>query len=488
MVINGKSSVLNLKELKNSITEEKKKVIDKKQESLVLPKGVFLFFSFDLVNSTIFKTEHPSLWSSVFTCFYSEVLKNLGVEEYKTPEDDSDCIRRLWKLIGDEVLIYVNVTQAKQLYNQINSVGKVLDGLMEIIAEKVEEQSHSALDKEACKHCQDIQKVILSTLGIKITAWLAECGEEKNPQATNIVYYPKTTTARKDRVDFLGREIDEGFRIAKFAVKNKIILSPMLAWLIWREAEEDPDSRKIVEANFKITAFASMKGVWRGRKVPIVMFHQKFEEFDQVLEYDELDCDTYSNIKEVGIANFRKESRFSIEKIDSILRNVHKKDEAESLYEQLKQSVDIEQFSPKIETTQEFHIACMIFMEDGRMLIHRDVERGLEFGCIKKIFGIGIRDWKKICEEGYREKYNLFIKVADSPVPVATYYYEKKNALGLIIMGDYAGDVEGNREDWQCMTLEEIQNSNEMTVDGFKENVKKAYELKRLEGENGSNE
>ena len=218
------------------------------------------------------------------------------------------------------------------------------------------------------------------------------------------------------------------------------------------------------------------------------MFHQRFEEFDQVLEYDELDCDTYSNIKEVGIGDFRKESRFNIEKIDSILQNVHKKDEAESLYEQLKQPVDVEQFSPKIETTQEFHIACMIFMEDGRMLIHRDAERGLEFGCIKKIFGIGIRNWKKICEEGYREKYNLFIEVADSPVPVATYYYKKKNALGLIIMGDYAGDVEFNKEDWQCMTLEEIQDSTEMTVDGFKENVTKAYELKRLEGENGSNE
>ena len=90
MVKDEKSSVLDLRKIKNSITEEKKKVIDKKQGSLVLQKGVFLFFSFDLVNSTIFKTEHPSLWSSVFTCFYSEVLKNLGVEEYKTPEDDSD--------------------------------------------------------------------------------------------------------------------------------------------------------------------------------------------------------------------------------------------------------------------------------------------------------------------------------------------------------------------------------------------------------------
>ena len=74
-----------------------------------------------------------------------------------------------------------------------------------------------------------------------------------------------------------------------------------------------------------------MKGVWRGRKVPIVMFHQKFEKFDEVLEYDELEQEAYSNIKEVGIEKFQEDKRFNIEKIDSILQNVHRQEEAEQL-------------------------------------------------------------------------------------------------------------------------------------------------------------
>lgn len=470
-----------LKELNDNI-EQKRKGIEEKQEDFTSESGIFLFFSFDLVNSTAFKTEHPSLWSSVFTCFYNEILKNFGIEEYKTPEDDSGCVRKLWKLIGDEVLIYIHVTEAGQLYAQINSVGKTLNGLMEKIAEKVKEKNSINQYKKKCElHCQDVEKVILSTLAIKTAAWIAECKNELDCHATNIIYCPKTTTVSSDRIDFLGREIDEGFRIAKFAVKDKIILSPLLAWLIWKSAQENPDDKKIIQANFKITAFANMKGVWRGRKVPIVMFHQKFEKFDEVLEYDELDYETYSNVKEAGIEKFPEDKRFNIEKIDSILLNVHKQEEAEQIYQQLRQPTNVERLPMKIEKGQEFHIACMIFLEDGRLLIHQDQDRGLEFGCIKKIFGVGTRGWKRICEEGYKEKYNLSIKVDDCPLPVSTYYYQKKNALGLIIMANYVGELNQIGSEWKIMTLEEIERSQGRMVDNFQDNVIRALKLRGLE-------
>ena len=476
--------------LKKISEGRRKKATENKQEDFTSESGIFLFFSFDLVNSTVFKTEHPSLWSSVFTCFYNEVLKNLEVEEYKTSEDDSGCIRKLWKLIGDEVLIYVHLTEEEQLYAQINNVGKTLEGLMEKIAQKVEEKTRGSKDEKSdCEvHCQDVKKVILSTLAIKTAAWIAECKDESDNHATNIIYCPKVSTTSNDRIDFLGREIDEGFRIAKFAVKDKIILSPLLAWLIWRAAEENPDNKKIIQANFRITAFVNMKGVWRGRKVPIVMFHQNFENFDEILEYDELDCETYSSIKEVGIENFCKNKRFNIEKIDSILANVHKKEEAELLYEQLNKFRDVDNISIKIEEKQEFHIACMIFVGDNKVLIHQDDERGMEFGCIKKIFGVGKRGWKQTCEEGYREKYNLSIQVEDCPLPIATYYYKERNAFGLIIMADYIDENNQIGNEWKKMSLEDIKNYDKETVDNFKENVEKAFKLRRLGSSDGREE
>ena len=45
---------------------------------------------------------------------------------------------------------------------------------------------------------------------------------------------------------------------------------------------------------------------------------------------------------------------------------------------QLKQSVKMERVSMNIERGQEFHIACMIFVEDSSFLIHEDPDRGLE--------------------------------------------------------------------------------------------------------------
>ena len=107
---------------------------------------------------------------------------------------------------------------------QISSVGQTLNGLMEKITTKVEEKNSFNQNEQKCKmHCQDIQKVILSTLSIKTTAWLAECKNEFDCQATNIIYCPKTTTISNERIDFLGREIDEGFRIAKFDIATKYI-------------------------------------------------------------------------------------------------------------------------------------------------------------------------------------------------------------------------------------------------------------------------
>lgn len=221
-----------------------------------------------------------------------------------------------------------------------------------------------------------------------------------------------------------------------------------------------------------------MKGVWRGRKVPIVMFHQKFEKFDEVLEYDELEQEAYSNIKEVGIEKFQEDKRFNIEKIDSILQNVHRQEEEEQLYRQLKQPAETERLPMNIEKRQEFHIACMIFLKDNRLLIHEDQDRGLEFGCIKKIFGVGVRNWKRICEEGYKEKYNLSIRVEDCPLPVATYYYKEKNALGLIIMADYIGENVQIEKNWKIMTQEEISKSCERMVDNFQDNVTRAFKLR----------
>lgn len=251
-----------------SVVEEYKKEQLSKQRPSSEDGGVFLFFSFDLSDSTMFKTEHPDLWASVFSCFYNQILKRLTAENF-----NSVCVGKLWKLIGDEVLIYIKISKLKQLYSQIISINNILKNLMSDIAENVIKDICGEKDE---KLKEDIREIILSTLGIKVAAWMAECCRNNNFNCSNIIYSPPENAANGSYVDFLGRDIDEGFRLAKYAVKNKIIVSPLLAWMIWKKAQEDEDSKKIIDLNFKITAFIPMKGVWRGRKVPVIMFNQQF--------------------------------------------------------------------------------------------------------------------------------------------------------------------------------------------------------------------
>lgn len=477
-----------VKETELSKLKQDIELIRKNETEESLPKserGVFLFISFDLADSTAFKTEHPSLWSSVFANFYEQVLEQLGVENYKSPEkeDDIKSIRKLWKLIGDEVLLYAQVVDLADLYAQVSSVNSVLSGLMDKIADKVEiENSEQPCKNQCIKHCQNIKDVILSTLGIKVTMWIAGCRDREDGEAVNIVYRPLALTPNpniSERIDFLGRDIDEGFRMAKYAVKGKIIVSPLLAWLIWKDAQKDEDKRKIVNSNFRITSYATMKGVWRNRKVPIVMFHQKFDDFKKQLAYDELELETFSNIKECGFDKFKSDDRFSVDTIDKILENIYRKKEADQLYKELDEETDITMLVSNRENMRELHIACIVFDAENNILVHTHHERGLEFGCIKNIFGADIQNWKAISENGYREKYKLEITLEENPIPVATYYYEKSNALGVILIAKYVGGADENKE-WKFYSEHEIQNSTQSSVEQFKENVNRAVIFKQI--------
>lgn len=454
---------------------------------------VYLFFSFDLTDSTAFKTEHPALWANVFTNFYTQALERLGVESYRgqsSEVDDSKCIRKLWKLIGDEVLIYVPIYSISDLYPQITSVSNILDSLLERIAD-VSNNNPLMTDAHNTKcttHCQNTKQVIISTLGIKATAWIAECSESTTGKASNIIYKVQTPQSVGNLVDFLGRDIDEGFRIAKYAAKNKLILSPLLAWLIWKWAQGNADNEKIVNANFRITSFLPMKGVWRNRKVPIVMFHQKFDNFSNILEYDELDLDTYSNIKETSVQSFLTDNRFNIGRIDYILDNIHRKDESELLYSKLTKEPSIE-VAASFPAITELHIACIAFSSDGTVLIHQDSDRGLEFGCAKYKHWSEETSWKAACENGYLKKYGISIEIDDLPIPIATYHYDKNHfgdqthIFGLIVIGHYNkthNDLPDNNE-WKLYSKDDILKlaKDRKKVDRFEQNLLRAYAMNK---------
>ena len=102
----------------------------------------------------------------------------------------------------------------------------------------------------------------------------------------------------------MGPDIDEGFRLCEYAEKKQMIISPKLMYLLIRLRENDSDQINILNLNFKIVNYVTMKGVWENRLYPIIMFCQhdpersEIELWKEMFDYDAFDNSLlYANIE-----------------------------------------------------------------------------------------------------------------------------------------------------------------------------------------------
>lgn len=107
--------------------------------------GIYLFFSFDLVNSTKFKSRYKRKWPIVFDQFYSRITKEM-IENVKGSV--------VWKYIGDEVLFYKKVTCEEDLFIHLSEVLNITRNVMKKINTSVNET--------------------LGNLFIKTSVWIAD--------------------------------------------------------------------------------------------------------------------------------------------------------------------------------------------------------------------------------------------------------------------------------------------------------------------------
>ena len=97
-------------------------------------------------------------------------------------------------------------------------------------------------------------------------------------------------------MDFLGPEIDTGFRVAEYTQRLRLTVSADLAMILCLEANRLinlPDKgatryqpRNVVE-NMKIVTLKQMKGVWGGRYYPVIWYERDWGSIIRSFEYDE---------------------------------------------------------------------------------------------------------------------------------------------------------------------------------------------------------
>ena len=76
----------------------------------------------------------------------------------------------------------------------------------------------------------------------------------------------------KNELDFLGPDVDAGFRIAKYSVPNKLTLCAKLTYILLNEREiYDKD----INNNIYIVSYKKLKGIWENRYYPIIWYFEK---------------------------------------------------------------------------------------------------------------------------------------------------------------------------------------------------------------------
>ena len=202
----------------------------------IIPTGVLMFFSFDIVGSTLYKSKNKKTWHTDYIQTF-EKLRSIIRRKIKQAI--------LWKGLGDELLYYIELTGPESIPEYVSLIYETLQEV-----NRVEEQN--------------------AQLFMKGTAWLSIVNDGKNmpedvDHSVADLFVNNDTGIRT--VDFYGPDIDAGFRIAKEAKKSQLILSYELAEMIAR----DPG----LLANLLIVSFTSLKGVWNGKPYPVIWYYDK---------------------------------------------------------------------------------------------------------------------------------------------------------------------------------------------------------------------
>lgn len=281
---------------------ETKKIID--TEDMENISAATMFISFDLVNCTMFKSTHKGMWASGVSKILEHIIQIFSKSKING--------YRFWKIIGDEVVYTINI----QYIRDIDDILAEIYSAVVNINKKI--RTAEIGDSETAKY-----------LSTKATVWMADISPA-NLRADNF-YTEYQINENVLHSEYLGTDIDTGFRIAKYTQSDRVVVSFEIAALFLKEETLKKEFYKI---NF--VAFRILKGIWRGRRYPIFMYHgdeavsfkdsivYKPEEEDNILnEYLEQAPERvieapYKSFEEKLVSDFCKEDILNLEVVQLV--------------------------------------------------------------------------------------------------------------------------------------------------------------------------
>ena len=429
------------------IAEAQKSRVDSEEQGHPV---MYLFFSFDIVNSTSYKTT-TSYWPIVMESLLSEIqskVKSLVSNE-----------SLLWRVIGDEMIFFKEVNKKEDLNTYVKSIFSLTQDMsLRLRSGKFFERIESQKLKKG-----DIQQLSSqSPLSMKATAWVAAVNKQYDQPYDCIEINYCTSALENSILDFLGSDVDAGFRLKQYTQDRRVALSFELAYLLLK-------FNQCEDSNLHIIDYVRLKGVWNETLYPVIWYHNESVieslnnsssivpvTFEESFRYDELLQNPISNnflsrIKQIEKTEGEVCHSYDIplsnrmfkviEAFDKILVDKNLKDKIDYL-----ESLITPTFRANAPFEQPLELHCAVVccdIDEGKvMIVHRGSSQSgdagkWEFGCAKAKSSVTL---VKTIEEYYKEIYAVEIKLCldenrDERQPKPFAVYEVKEAPNKLKKG-----------------------------------------------------
>lgn len=237
---------IDTKVINKNLLSYTKEIFEHKQgDSVIQNSHVTLFFSFDITNSTVFKANNKGKWASSISAILNQIISEFA----NSPTSGY----QFWKILGDEVIYTKEIKNIDEIIFVLEEISRILGKLNREIIEGV-----------IC----DINDE--TSLSIKATAWIADISNDCS--LTHNIYSEFKVNDNRKQKDYLGSDIDTGFRISKYCRTNRLVISFQIASLICLHHRLRPHIHKL-----NIVGYRSLKGVWDTAHYPIIMYHSNTE-------------------------------------------------------------------------------------------------------------------------------------------------------------------------------------------------------------------
>lgn len=448
---------------------------------------VLLFFSFDIVNSSLYKTVNYYGWSIVIDHILSQIRSYV-----KTRVNRAE----VWRIFGDEIIFIVEICDRDFIFEYTNAIYEILCYYCEII-ESGEIFEHIEGFSEVVTDLMKLQDVI----SLQACAWIAvvtdkkEIKNNRRRQYVENVFEIIEEGSNNKFYEFMGIDIDTGFRLAKETREKRFIVSFELAYILAKEKE--------YVKRLNIVTYKVLKGVWGNSVYPIIWYYDSTKHnnisFKRSMPFDAIDRD------ELYVEYFGKKkfADYMYTDTKNALKKICKDRKLQAKISNMEQLIEqgITSYKQFINDSKlELHCVAVCYNKEGEILLvqrcNKDFLPGKwEFGCVK---ANAVSDLAQTIENEYKEDFNIEIKLhMDStredaqPVPLAVYKIEKNNELhkGIIFIAKIiGGDLQLNDKKHQIYKFirEEDINSlkaNECVLDAI-DTLKKAF-IKIKEIQNG---